>query len=379
LGFAATSWAQTTPNWQTPNPVRPDERPSNSNQGYPANNNNNPLRTQNPPASNYGNTQGNNPNPYPAGQPGGNVQRDSRPNVQNLPDQPVNPNTPTLQRRPPQPQVIAPPKNTPVEDQQVQAILKAWEEGSKNIKKFDCKFVRWEYDLTFPIVNPKAPPGSPPLPNSKEQGILNYALPDKGVFHVIYADKMLDGKWEAIPPERSEHWICDGNSVWEYDHKNRKLIERPLPPDKKGKAIADGPLPFLFGADAAKLNARYYFKPIPSPNPQKEIWLDAYPKRPEDAANFSQARLILNRPEAPKTEITPKALQLALPGGKNFTSYEFFEVVVNNPVIVWKADPFKAVLPDKTWQKITEPFPDQNPQGQPQPVRSARIPDGQKK
>jgi hypothetical protein len=148
----------------------------------------------------------------------------------------------------------------------------------------------------------------------------------------------------------------------------------------KGKAIADGPLPFLFGADAAKLNARYYFKPIPSPNPQKEIWLDAYPKRAEDAANFSQARLILNRPEAPRTEITPKALQLALPGGKNFTSYEFFEVVVNNRVTLFTGgNPFKPVLPDKTWQKITEPFPGQNPQDHPQSARSARLQDGQKK
>ena len=96
--------------------------------------------------------------------------------------------------------------------------MNTWEQKSRDVKTFDCKFVRWEYDLTLPVVDPKAPPGSPPLPNNKDQGILKYATPDKGLYRIIYTDKLLNDNWEPTPPERIEHWICDGNSVYEYEY-----------------------------------------------------------------------------------------------------------------------------------------------------------------
>jgi TIGR03009 family protein len=385
LFFAAgICWGQNTPAaWPNPNPVRPENQPNAGNQ--PASPPNNAQGNRYPAA-----VQPNNPtnDRYPAAQPGNpadnRYQPGNQPGIQpggmtdnrypqlnqsGQPDQPVNPQLPTLQRRVTpqltQPAVPPPFQLTPAEQAQVDLVLNMWEQKSKEIKTFDSKFVRWEYDLTLPVVDPKAPPGSPPLPNNKEQGMLKYAMPDKGVYRITYTDKALNGNWEPTPPERIQHWICDGNSVFEYDHRSSKVIEHPLPAEMKGKAIADGPLPFLFGAEADKLRKRYYFRILPATDPQKEVWLEAYPKLQQDAANFSHARLVLTLPE-----MTPKALQLILPGGKNYNSYEFFDIVVNDRLQIFKGNPFQAVTP-RGWQKVTDPLPAQNTQVSP-PVQAGR-------
>jgi len=62
--------------------------------------------------------------------------------------------------------------------------------------------------------------------------------------------------------ERWSKWICDGNSIFEYNRQKKQVIEYPLPPESRGKAISDGPLPFLFGAEAQKLKQRYYLHVI---------------------------------------------------------------------------------------------------------------------
>ena len=46
-----------------------------------------------------------------------------------------------------------------------------------------------------------------------------------------------------------------------------------MPPELQGKAIVDGPLPFLFGADAQKLKQRYYLRIItPRTRKAKSGW-----------------------------------------------------------------------------------------------------------
>jgi TIGR03009 family protein len=380
--MAGIAWGQSTPSsWPAPNPVRQENQPNagsqpqyqpNSGQPnqypaatqpnnnppggqYPAGQPGNTAVNRNQPANQLGNQPGvNSDNRYPQlGQPG-------------QPNQPVNPQIPTLQRRTPeaaQPAGPPPPPFilTPAQQAEIDQILNTWELKSKEVKTFDSKFVCFEYDLTFaPVANPKAPPA----PISKSQGILKYAMPDKGIYHILYTEK--DGKWEPTPPEQVVHWLCDGNSVFQYDYRQNKVIEHPLPPEMKGKAIADGPLPFLFGAEAKKLRDRYYFKKIESNNPTKELWLDAFPKRQADAANFSCAQLELTVPD-----MVPKAMRLYLPGGKNYNSYVFFETVVNDQLRLFKGNPFQPYTP-RGWQKISEPLANQGAPS-PQPAQAGRT------
>jgi hypothetical protein len=132
------------------------------------------------------------------------------------------------------------------------------------------------------------------------------------------------------------------------------MIVHKLPPELQGKAIADGPLPFLFGSDAQQLKKRYFLRIVTPRDVQgHQIWLEAYPRFQQDAANFHHAQFIIG------TEgMTPFALKLIQPDTKNFIVYQFFEIVMNDPMRMFRGDPFRAVRP-LGWQSLVE-----EPQGE---------------
>ncbi len=235
----------------------------------------------------------------------------------------------------------APFQLTPQQEALLDRVLQAWEQRSKKVKTFSCKFTRWEFDPVF---------GPPDKANHVDQGQIKYGAPDRGMFRVTHTqngDQMV-----RIDDQRAEHWICDGESIYEYNCTKKQLIERKLPPSLQGKAIADGPLPFLFGAEAEKLKRRYFLRIITPQNVQKEeIWLEAYPRFQKDAADFRRAQLILKA-----EHMQPFALQIHLPNGKNRTVYQFDEIVINDPLGFLKGNPFHALTPP-FWKRIVEEAP----------------------
>ena len=242
---------------------------------------------------------------------------------------------PTLRQQPagkpaqPRAQARAPFVLTPQEQAQVDHFLRAWEQRSDKIKTFETKFARREYD---PVFGPKDG-----QPRFTDEGELKFKAPDKGLF--------------LVNGERPEQWVSDGNSIFEFNHQKRQLIEHKLPPEMQGKAIEDGPLPFLFGAQAEKLKRRYWIRLLPPPRGvQNQIWLEAYPRHQQDAANFQRAELILNA-----QDLLPLGMQLHLPNGKSRTSYTFYGVVVNdpNPLRFLKGDPFSPKSP-LGWTRVIE-------------------------
>jgi hypothetical protein len=110
-------------------------------------------------------------------------------------------------------------------------------------------------------------------------------------------------------------------------------------------------LPFLFGAEAKKLRERYWLKIVTPQNVKNQIWLEALPRFQADAANYRIATLILNVPD-----MTPRGLQIILPNGKSRTSYEFYDVVLNDPLRFFQGSPFQAFTP-RGWQKVVEDAP----------------------
>jgi TIGR03009 family protein len=220
---------------------------------------------------------------------------------------------------------------TPAEQAQVDRLLLFWEKSSKNIKTFRCKFTRWEYDPVF---------GPPDKPTYIDEGELRYAAPDKGLY--------------SVEGPRAEKWICDGKSIFEYDFRKKQVIEHRLPPELQGKAIVNGPVPFLFGAKAEQLNRRYWMRIITPPGTQGQVWLEARPRFREDAQNFKYVELILTVREE---SVQPSAVQIYHPNGKNHTSYLLEAPVVNKPDLrgVFE-DPFHARVPIG-WQKLVEDAP----------------------
>jgi TIGR03009 family protein len=266
------------------------------------------------------------------------------------PDQPVDPRIPTLVPRAPQrpatpPAPTAPFTLTPEEQSQVDGVLRQWEERNRTIKTFDCRFKRWIYDLVF---SPPAP-NKPPEPKFVELGAIRYAAPDRGLFRLDLSE--VDGKKTPIEDARAEHWISDGKSIFEYNPSKKQLIQHKLPAELQGKAIADSPLPFLFGAEAKKLNERYFIRLITPPDVKQQTWLEAFPRYQQDAANFQRAEFIIST-----QGMSPYALKLVQPNGKDYTVYQFYEIVVDDPLRLFSPDPFRPFTP-LGWQKIVEEAP----------------------
>jgi TIGR03009 family protein len=92
----------------------------------------------------------------------------------------------------------------------------------------------------------------------------------------------------VIPKDEfGEHWVCNGQSIFEFDYRRKTLIERSLPPELQGKGIGDGNFPLLYGRSAAAINQRYWIRPLSPPAAvENEYWLELWPRNAADAAAY---------------------------------------------------------------------------------------------
>jgi TIGR03009 family protein len=177
------------------------------------------------------------------------------------------------------------------------------------VKTFDARFRRWDYDGVF---------GNGTVPKKYVEGSLKYASPDKGYYHL---------------DDDSEKWICTGDAIFEFRLDLKKVREHRLPENMRGKAISDGPLPFVFGVEAAKMRARYWLRiTTPAEAAEKnQVWIEAYPKFAKDAANFSRVDVILSFTfeNGVVTKLEPHAINLVMPNQKDRTAYQFTQMTTN--------------------------------------------------
>lgn len=250
---------------------------------------------------------------------------------------------------PTQPAALGPPFQLSDTDQAyVDQILQMWENTSKDIKTFDSAFERWEYDPVF---------GPADVPFIKSRGQLSYSKPDKGSFKItdiqryVQKDPNKPGTYEPQKEEVGEHWVCDGKAIYEYKHDKKQLVVSALPEQMRGQSIVDGPLPFLFGAEAAKLKARYWIRCKQSN--AAEIWLEAYPRTQEDAANYHHVDVMLNR----KT-MMPAAIQVHMPNGRNRAVYMFNDKpTVNGALDALFGTLFASPRTPLGWTRVVEQLP----------------------
>jgi hypothetical protein len=128
-----------------------------------------------------------------------------------------------------------------------------------------------------------------------------------------------------------------------------------IPPDARGENIMEGPLPFLFGMPAEKAKRRYVLTLLKQD--ENQIWLGVKPRWQQDAANWKEAKVILNR-----DTYLPSAVMLVDPTGNLETVYSFRKLEANykgkRPGIlqrIWPVkDPFK---PDLDGYKLVKAAP----------------------
>jgi len=191
------------------------------------------------------------------------------------------------------------PLNT-AHQQYLDKVLTYWQSRTDKVKTYRCEFERWEFDTVFGPANTFKTYGT---------GEIKYSDPDKGLFKV---SKVLTytppaagqkPKYTESANVHGEHWICDGQSVFEFDYQNKRLVQQVLPPAMRGKAIADGPLPFMFGANAEDIKKRYWLQVITPSTSKGEYWLEAYPKTMADTGSFLKVHIIIS-----EKDFLPKGL-----------------------------------------------------------------------
>jgi len=237
----------------------------------------------------------------------------------------------------------APFQLTARQQARVDQVLDLWEKESAKVRTFRCPFERLEYDPVFLA-------GGDKIPVTKSHGQIKYAKPDKGLFRIddIARYDAKKGSWENSD-EPGEYWVCDGKAIFEFNTPKKQLIVRQLPPELQGKAIADGPLPFLFSADARKLKRRYFIRITNITDDQ--IWLEAFPRFQRDAANYREVELILDR-----ERFLPAALQVHEPNGKNRTVYLFHLTQAKvNDALERFIGVFQQPRTPLGWKKVVEP------------------------
>jgi TIGR03009 family protein len=239
------------------------------------------------------------------------------------------------------------------------AVLATWQQESGKITTFKCSFERWEYDVAF------GP--SPNIPLNKNKGELTFGKPDKGSFRITEINTwqakpvqpgglpsaQIQGDWILQPNAVGEHWVCDGTSIFEYRHDKKQLVERPIPKELQGQAIADGPLPFLFGAQPQKLKSRYWLREeLPANKNPNQVWITALPIYQAQAADFKQVDVILDR-----QQMLPTHMQVHLPNGsRHVYVFNIANASINNPLARiqnW----FQLPRLPGGWKRIVEQMP----------------------
>ncbi|MEQ8209841.1 MAG: TIGR03009 domain-containing protein [Lacipirellulaceae bacterium] len=264
--------------------------------------------------------------------------------------QPIAPGVQQAVQAPPQ---QAPPfQLTDVERQFVRQILEMWENRSNEVKTFNADFVRWEYNHAF---------GGVDRAMTQSDGQLTYSKPDKGSFYIKKIHRWVaevpkntakdaPGNWVEQKNEVGEHWVCDGKAIYEYVQRAKELRVQSIPPEMRGEAIVNGPLPFLFGAKADDLERRYWIRSKQS-DPET-IWLEAYPRWQADAANYRMVDVMLDR----KTML-PKAIQVHEPNGQSRSAYMFKSPTINGKLDGLLGNIFSAPRTPLGWKRVVEPAP----------------------
>lgn len=185
---------------------------------------------------------------------------------------------------------------TPEEERSLDNFLQVWEQYSAKIKyfstQFDCKKYVMPTDGTATQANPH-------VLKLTQYGDFQYEAPNKLLFR-------LAGEWNGekqveYKDIKGEKFLCDGTAYYRFDSTagtdGKKVVEKtPLPKEMLQTGAISGPLPMIFGAKANDMKARYFLRLVTPQNiAEEQVWLEARPKWPEDAAEFFSITLILDR------------------------------------------------------------------------------------
>ena len=200
---------------------------------------------------------------------------------------------------------------SPRDQKYVEDILDYWQQESDTIKLYQCDFRRLMYDNG--VVNYRDPKTGELAAASVALGKIRYAHPGNASYETTNIGKFVGpGKdYEPVNNEKlKEKWITDGNGIYEFDYEAKRLYETILPQHMRGAgAVQNSPIPFLFGANKREILNRYWVRVITPKTAQNQYWLEAWPKKAEDAQNYQKIEIVLS-----SQPMLPVAIHMYLPG-----------------------------------------------------------------
>jgi TIGR03009 family protein len=226
-------------------------------------------------------------------------------------------------------------------------ILNYWEYKTSKIERYRCDFERYEYEMGRLAEVTK----------TYTKGRIQYEAEDKGLFIAELIKHRTppsqaggEPGWQDQVEGPREHWICDGTSIFEFNYPLKQIIRRPLPPGMQGKQIAEGPLPFMFGAKAEQIKRRFWLRVVTPSDVKGEYWLEAIPRTMQDAQNFIAMKIIIS-----EKDYLPKAMLMFHPN-KARTTYLFKGRDTNWIKIPFARNPFVPVPPARDWTSVDAPL-----------------------
>ena len=226
------------------------------------------------------------------------------------------------------------------EQQYIEQVLDYWQKTSDKVRHYKCEFLRYDYDTEF--VNIRDSRTNQLYAHHQAFGEIRFASPDKARFETTKVYKFAgppkeqggNATYEPLEGHSmwgrtiNECWVCTGQSVFSFDFEQKARHEEKIPPRLQGNVV-ESPLPFLFGAKKDDVMKRYWVRYIPKYETdaqekliKNEIWLDIYPKRINDAQNYSKVELILSA-----DDFMPLAIHMYAPNynpAKNNYSSRYF-------------------------------------------------------
>lgn len=190
-------------------------------------------------------------------------------------------------------------------------ILQTWEKQSGAVNRSKGEFTRIVYNKIFQTADCAT-------------GRYWYEGPDKGRMdftpNEAAAGKQVKKRDQtfACQPDQAKTWICNGKDILDIDIVKKEYNRIEIPAQYQGQNIADGPLPFLFGMKAQKMEQRYLLELGTLHDPQKIIHIIAYPRLAAEQREYRVAEVLLD-----PTTYLPQAVQLMDPTGNKETVYIF--------------------------------------------------------
>ena len=187
----------------------------------------------------------------------------------------------------------------------ISQLLDYWQQSSQKVKQYQCEFARYDYDTKF--VNYRDPKSNRLAAASIMTGEIRFAGPDKASYETLQVfdfpgppeqeGQTLDQYILRKGETNREKWICDGKAIFEHDFENKKLYETTIPAEMQGKGLVNSPIPFLFGASKDNILSRFWVRIITPDGVENEYWLEAIPKKIDDARNYKKVEIVISREE----------------------------------------------------------------------------------